>query len=101
MVLGWPPIDEFVGRCDPDRNGIHESWMFRASMAVVSSSARTEVTLPADVRSISESRSFVARAVRDVVDDPERPPVSRSPSEGGNHGNHGEEGDVENSAVVP
>jgi anti-sigma regulatory factor (Ser/Thr protein kinase) len=71
MVLGWPPIDEFVGRCDPDRNGIHESWMFRASMAVVSSSARTEVTLPADVRSISESRSFVARAVRDVVDDPD------------------------------
>ncbi len=44
-------------------------WLKRASMGVVSCSARTELTLPADVRSISEARSFVARAVHDVVDD--------------------------------
>jgi len=37
--------------------------------AVVSSPARTELTLPSDLRTISEARSFVAQAVHDVVDD--------------------------------
>jgi hypothetical protein len=43
-------------------------WVMQA-WAVVNSSARTELTLPAHARSISEARSFVTRAVHDVVDD--------------------------------
>lgn len=45
-------------------------WVVLA-LPVVSCSIRTELTLPADLRSIGEARSFVARAVRDVVDDPD------------------------------
>jgi len=37
----------------------------------VSPPSRTELTLPADLGSISEARAFVAQAVEGVVDDPD------------------------------